>query len=85
MSSWSTTSSDARTVTPLVVKDKLIVGIAGGEFANRGFLDAHATSPTAAAVALLDHPRTGRAWRRHGWPMCSSAAAPTCDRHLRSR
>jgi alcohol dehydrogenase (cytochrome c) len=31
----------AGTVTPLVVKDKLIVGIAGGEFANRGFLDAY--------------------------------------------
>jgi alcohol dehydrogenase (cytochrome c) len=31
----------ASTPAPLVVKDKLIVGIAGGEFANRGFLDAY--------------------------------------------
>ena len=31
----------AGTGAPLVVKDKLIVGIAGGEFANRGFLDAY--------------------------------------------
>jgi alcohol dehydrogenase (cytochrome c) len=31
----------ASTVTPLVVKDKLIVGMAGGEFATRGFLDAY--------------------------------------------
>jgi alcohol dehydrogenase (cytochrome c) len=31
----------ASTVAPLVVKDKLIVGIAGGEYANRGFLDAY--------------------------------------------
>jgi alcohol dehydrogenase (cytochrome c) len=31
----------ASTVSPLLVKDKLIVGIAGGEYANRGFLDAY--------------------------------------------
>jgi alcohol dehydrogenase (cytochrome c) len=31
----------ASTVAPLVVKDKLIVGISGGEYANRGFLDAY--------------------------------------------
>jgi alcohol dehydrogenase (cytochrome c) len=29
------------TVAPLVVKDKLIVGVAGGEFAARGFIDAY--------------------------------------------
>jgi alcohol dehydrogenase (cytochrome c) len=31
----------ASTVTPLVVKDTLIVGMAGGEYATRGFLDAY--------------------------------------------
>src|SRR4051812_12977798 len=31
----------ASTVAPLLVRDKLIVGIAGGEYANRGFLDAY--------------------------------------------
>jgi alcohol dehydrogenase (cytochrome c) len=31
----------AGTGAPLVVNDKLIVGIAGGEYANRGFLDAY--------------------------------------------
>ena len=31
----------AATAAPLVVKDKLIVGMAGGEFATRGFLDAY--------------------------------------------
>ena len=41
----------ASTPAPLVVKDKLIVGIAGGEYANRGFLDAY-------------EPETGkRVWR----------------------
>jgi alcohol dehydrogenase (cytochrome c) len=29
------------TAAPLIVKDKLIVGMAGGEFATRGFLDAY--------------------------------------------
>ncbi|MGC4084180.1 MAG: PQQ-binding-like beta-propeller repeat protein [Vicinamibacterales bacterium] len=41
----------ASTVAPLVVKGKLIVGMAGGEYANRGFLDAY-------------EPETGkRIWR----------------------
>lgn len=31
----------ASTVAPLVVKGKLIVGMAGGEYANRGFIDAY--------------------------------------------
>lgn len=31
----------ASTVAPLVVKGKLIVGMAGGEYANRGFLDSY--------------------------------------------
>jgi alcohol dehydrogenase (cytochrome c) len=31
----------AATAAPLVVKGRLIVGIAGGEYANRGFLDAY--------------------------------------------
>src|SRR6266850_2485625 len=31
----------ASTLTPLVVKDKVIVGIAGGEYGIRGFIDAY--------------------------------------------
>jgi alcohol dehydrogenase (cytochrome c) len=43
---WDTQMADyklgyASTPAPLVVKGKLIVGIAGGEYANRGFLDAY--------------------------------------------
>jgi alcohol dehydrogenase (cytochrome c) len=46
----------AGTGAPLVVKDKVIVGIAGGEYANRGFLDAY-------------DPMTGaRAWRFYTVP-----------------
>jgi alcohol dehydrogenase (cytochrome c) len=46
----------AATGAPLVVKDKVIAGIAGGEFANRGFLDAY-------------NPETGeRVWRFYTIP-----------------
>jgi alcohol dehydrogenase (cytochrome c) len=46
----------AATGAPLVVKDKVIVGVAGGEYANRGFIDAY-------------EPMTGqRAWRFYTIP-----------------
>ena len=46
----------AATVAPLVVKDKVIVGIAGGEFPTRGFIDAY-------------DPETGkRVWRFYTIP-----------------
>src|SRR6266705_2761855 len=46
----------AMTVAPLVVKDKVIVGVAGGEFGIRGFIAAYDV-------------RTGReAWRFHTIP-----------------
>ena len=43
---WDTQVADAamgysKTAAPLVVKDKVITGIAGGEFGIRGFLDAY--------------------------------------------
>ena len=46
----------AATGAPLVVKGKVIVGVAGGEFANRGFIDAY-------------DPQTGqRLWRFYTIP-----------------
>ena len=46
----------AATGAPLVVNDKVIVGVAGGEFANRGFIDAY-------------NPATGeRLWRFYTIP-----------------
>ena len=43
---WDTVQADYRqgysaTAAPLVVKDKVIVGMAGAEFATRGFIDAY--------------------------------------------
>ncbi len=46
----------AATGAPLIVKDKVIVGVAGGEYANRGFIDAY-------------NPATGdRLWRFYTIP-----------------
>src|SRR6266568_705399 len=43
---WDVTMQDyktgyASTIAPIVVKDKVIVGVAGGEFGIRGFIDAY--------------------------------------------
>jgi alcohol dehydrogenase (cytochrome c) len=46
----------AATLAPLVVDDKVIVGISGGEYATRGFIDAY-------------DPRSGaRLWRHYTVP-----------------
>jgi len=58
---WDATLEDykigyASTLAPLVVKDKVIVGVAGGEYGIRGFIDAY-------------DAKTGkRAWRFHTIP-----------------
>ena len=58
---WDVTLEDytrgyASTLAPLVVKGKVIVGVAGGEFGIRGFLDAY------------DAQTGKRAWRFHTIP-----------------
>ena len=55
------------TVAPLVVKDKVIVGIAGAEFGIRGFIDAYDAQTGRRAwrfftVASPDDPIGGRSW-----------------------
>jgi glucose dehydrogenase len=53
-SRWLTYSGDYG--APLIVNGKVIVGVAGGEYANRGFIDAH-------------NPMTGeRIWRFYTIP-----------------
>jgi alcohol dehydrogenase (cytochrome c) len=55
----------AGTGAPLVVKDKVIVGVAGGEYANRGFIDAY-------------DPMTGnRVWRTYTIPGASEPGSET--------
>ena len=67
---WETQIADTMrghsiTSPPLVVKDKVIVGITGGEFATRGFLDAYDAATRQAAVAVLHDSRPRRVRQRH--------------------
>src|SRR4029078_1742305 len=57
------------TVAPLVVKDKVIIGIAGAEYGIRGFIDAHDAQTGKRAWRLYTHAGT-RACRS------STAAGP---------
>ena len=47
------------TSPPLAVKDKVIVGVSGGEFGARGFLDAYDAASGRRAVALACRARSG--------------------------
>ena len=67
----------AATGAPLVVKDKVIAGIAGGEFANRGFLDAYNPETGERVWRFYTIPApgepgsdswTGEIWQRGGGP-----------------
>ena len=69
----------ASTVAPLIVKDKVIVGIAGGEYAIRGFLDAYDpkdgkqiwrfwTVPAPGEPGSETWPKEIDSWARGGGP-----------------
>ena len=67
---WETTVIDWRqgysiTGAPLVVKDMVITGVAGGEFGIRGFVKAFDAKKRRAAVDGLYHPRPRRTWQRN--------------------
>ena len=79
---WDTEVADhqsgySKTAAPLIVKDKVVTGIAGGEFGIRGFLDAYNAETGARewrthTIPGPDHPdnRTwaGDSWRTGGSP-----------------
>ena len=54
----------AATAAPLVIKDKVIVGISGGEFPTRGFIDAYDPSDRRTALALLHDSGARRTGQR---------------------
>ena len=61
---WDTTLEDfskgyASTIAPLVVKDKVIVGVAGGEYGIRGFGDAYDAKTGARAWRFDTIPGPG--------------------------
>ena len=76
----------AATGAPLVVNGKVIVGVAGGEFANRGFLDAYDPATGERALALLHDPGARRAGQRlvEGRDLAARRRPDVADRHLRS-
>jgi alcohol dehydrogenase (cytochrome c) len=59
------------TAAPLIVKDKVIVGMAGGEFGVRGFLDAYDAKTGARAWRLYTVPAPGEpgheTWTGESW------------------
>ncbi len=79
---WSTEVADYRagyskTAAPLIVKDKVVTGIAGGEYGIRGFLDSYnaATGELEWRTHTIpgpDHPDNqtwaGDSWRTGGSP-----------------
>ena len=79
---WAAEAADYRsgyskTAAPLIVKDKVVTGIAGGEFGIRGFLDAYNASTGTRdwrtyTIPGPDHPDNqtwaGDSWRTGGSP-----------------
>jgi alcohol dehydrogenase (cytochrome c) len=73
---WNTDVQDFRqgysgTPAPLVVKDKVIVGTAGGEYGIRGFIDAYDASTGQRVWRFYTTPGTGEpgnnTWKGDSW------------------
>lgn len=73
---WDAEAEDVRkgytfTVAPLVVKDKVIVGVAGGEYGIRGFIDAYDAETGKRAWRFYTIPGKGEpgneTWAGDSW------------------
>jgi len=73
---WDATLGDyksgyASTLAPLVVKDKVIVGVAGGEYGIRGFIDAYDAKTGKQAWRFYTIPGPGEpgfsTWAGESW------------------
>ena len=73
---WDVTMQDYRsgyasTIAPIVVKDKVIVGVAGGEFGIRGFIDAYEAQTGKRAWRFYTIPGPGEpgheTWAGDSW------------------
>ncbi len=73
---WDATMQDykvgyASTIAPLVVKDKVIVGVAGGEYGIRGFIDAYDAASGKRAWRFYTIPGPGEpgndTWAGDSW------------------
>jgi alcohol dehydrogenase (cytochrome c) len=79
---WSTEVANYKaghsiTVAPLAVKDKIVVGIAGGEYGVRGFLDAYDAKTGKRAWRFWTIPGPGErgneTWKGDSWKTGSAA------------
>jgi hypothetical protein len=66
------------THAPLVVKDKVIVGVGGGEYGIRGFIAAYDAATGQGGVALLHDSRPGEPGSET-WQACPKGANTFCD------
>ena len=63
---WDVVAADYQkgysfTVAPLAVKNLVVIGVSGGEYGVRGFIDAYDAATGAAQMALLHRAGAGRA------------------------
>ena len=65
--------ANAITAAPLVVKDKVIIGVAGGDFASRGFIDAYDAQTGARAWRFNTIPGAGEPGSE-SWPNAEAAS-----------
>jgi alcohol dehydrogenase (cytochrome c) len=77
---WKTQVADARagyslTLAPLVVKDKIVVGVGGGEYGIRGFVAAYDAKTGKEAWRFSTIPGPGEPGFET-WAPCPDAAAP---------
>jgi alcohol dehydrogenase (cytochrome c) len=71
-------SGYSKTAAPLIVKDQVVTGIAGGEFGIRGFIDSYDASTgernwRANTIPGPDHP-DNRTWAGDSWRTGGSAS-----------
>jgi alcohol dehydrogenase (cytochrome c) len=80
---WDVEAADFRkgygfTLAPLVVKDKVIVGVSGGEFGIRGFIDAYEADTGQRAWRFYTIPGPGEpgheSWSGDSWKTGSAPA-----------
>jgi len=73
---WDATLEDyktgyASTIAPIIVKDKVIVGVAGGEYGIRGFIDAYEANTGKRAWRFYTIPGPGEpgfnTWQGDSW------------------
>jgi alcohol dehydrogenase (cytochrome c) len=64
--------ANAITAAPLVVKDKIVIGVAGGDFSSRGFIDAYDAQTGARAWRFNTIPGTGEPGSE-SWPNAEAA------------